>query len=120
MSLFGAFSALALALAAVGLYSVVSYSVLQRRQEIGIRMALGARGVLGQGLALIAAGAALGALAALWLGQFLSGLVFGIGTADPATFAGVAFLLMATALLASMVPALRAARVDPASVLRSE
>jgi putative ABC transport system permease protein len=100
--------------------------VVQRRQEIGIRMALGARvehvvrPVLGQGLWLIAAGAALGALASLWLGGFLSGLVFGIGTTDPATFGGVALLLMATALVASMVPALRAAHLDPASVLRSE
>ncbi|MFL5455302.1 MAG: ABC transporter permease, partial [Myxococcales bacterium] len=126
MSLFGAFSALALTLAAVGLYGVISYSVLQRRREIGIRMALGARAeqvarpVLGQGLTLIAAGAALGALAALWLGRFLSGLIFGVGTTDLPTFAGVSFLLITTALLASMVPALRAARLDPASVLRSE
>jgi predicted permease len=126
MALFGAFSTLALVLAAVGLYAVISYSVLQRRQEIGLRMALGARaqevsrGVLRQGIGLIAAGAVLGALAALWLGKFLSGLVFGIGTTDPATFAGVAFLLVTTAILASLVPALRAARVNPARVLRSE
>jgi putative ABC transport system permease protein len=76
--------------------------------------------VLGQGLALIAAGAVIGALAALWLGRFLAGLVFGIGTTDPATFASVALLLVTTALLASVVPALRASRLDPASVLRSE
>jgi predicted permease len=126
MSLFAVFSALALGLAAVGLYAVISYSVLQRRQEIGIRMALGARAeqvgstVIGRGIGLIAAGAALGALAALWLGRFLAGLVFGVGTTDPATFAGVAGLLMGTAVLASLVPALRAARVDPARVLRSE
>jgi len=126
MSLFGAFSALSLLLAALGLYAVVSYTVVQRRQEIGIRMALGARAkhvirpVLSQGMSLIVAGAALGALASLWLGGFLSGLVFGIGTADPATFGGVALLLMATALVASMVPALRAVQLDPASVLRSE
>jgi putative ABC transport system permease protein len=126
MSLFAAFSTLSLVLAALGLYAVISYTVVQRRQEIGIRMALGAlakhvvRSVLAQGLALIVAGAALGALAALWLGRFLSGLVFGVGTADPATFAGVALLLVMTALLASVVPALRAAHLDPASVLRSE
>jgi putative ABC transport system permease protein len=126
MSLFGAFSALSLLLAALGLYAVVSYTVVQRRQEIGIRMALGARAkhvirpVVGQGLSLIVAGAALGALASFWLGGFLSGLVFGIGTTDPATFGGVALLLMATALVASMVPALRAVQLDPASVLRSE
>ena len=126
MSLFGAFSALSLVLAALGLYAVISYTVVQRRQEIGIRMALGARAehvlrsVLRQGLALSAAGVALGALAALWLGQFLSGLVFGVGTTDPATFAGVALLLVLTALVASLVPAVRAAHLDPASVLRSE
>ncbi len=126
MSLFSAFSVLSLVLAALGLYAVISYMVIQRRQEIGIRMALGARAehvirsVLGQGLALIAAGAVLGALAALGLGRFLAGLVFGVGTTDPATFAGVALLLVMTALLASVVPALRAAHLDPASVLRSE
>ncbi len=126
MALFGAFSALALVLAAVGLYAVISYSVMQRRQEIGLRMALGARAqqvsraVLGQGIGLIAAGAVLGALAALWLGKFLAGLVFGVGTSDPATFAGVALLLVTTAVLASLIPALRASRVDPARVLRSE
>ena len=126
MSLFSAFSVLSLVLAALGLYAVISYTVIQRRQEIGIRMALGARAehvvrsVLGQGLSLIAAGAVIGALAALWLGRFLAGLVFGVGTTDPATFASVALLLVTTALLASAVPALRAARLDPASVLRSE
>jgi ABC-type antimicrobial peptide transport system permease subunit len=126
MSLFGVFSVLSLALAALGLYGVISYIVVQRRQEIGIRMALGARAeqvlgsVLGQGLVLIAAGMACGALAALWLGRFLSGLVFGVGTTDPATFAGVAIVLASMALLASMIPALRASRLDPSSVLRSE
>jgi putative ABC transport system permease protein len=125
-SLFGVFSLVSLALAAIGLYAVISYTVLQRRQEIGIRMALGARGrqvirtVLGQGLGLIAAGVALGALAALSLGRFLSALLFGVDAADPVTFGGVALLLIAIALLASIVPALRAARLDPASVLRSE
>lgn len=126
MALFGVFSVLSLVLAALGLYAVISYMVVQRRQEVGIRMALGARteqvvrSVLGQGLALIAAGVIVGALAALWLGRFLAGLVFGIGTADPATFLSVALLLATTALLASMIPALRAAHVDPARVLRSE
>jgi putative ABC transport system permease protein len=126
MSLFGVFSALSLVLAALGLYAVISYAVMQRRQEIGIRMALGARAehilgsVLRQGLALSAAGVALGALAALGLGRFLSGLVFGVGTTDPATFAGVALLLVLTAFVASLVPALRATHLDPASVLRSE
>ncbi len=76
--------------------------------------------MLGQGLGLIAAGVVLGALAALSLGRFLSALLFGVGATDPVTFAAVALLLVAIALLASIVPALRAARLDPASVLRSE
>ena len=126
MALFGVFSVLSLVLAALGLYAVISYMVVQRRQEIGIRMALGARTeqvmrlVLRQGLALITAGVIVGAVAALWLGRFLAGLVFGIGTTDPITFGGVALLLAVTALLASLIPALRASHLDPASVLRSE
>jgi ABC-type antimicrobial peptide transport system permease subunit len=123
LALFGAFSALALVLAAVGVYAVVSYSAQQRRREFGIRMALGAgapevaRTVFGQGLVLISTGTVLGALAALALGRFLAGLVFGAGTSDASTFAGVALLLVATAFLASLVPALRAAQTDPARVL---
>jgi len=126
MALFGVFSVLSLVLAALGLYAVISYMVVQRRQEIGIRMALGARAeqvvrsVLGQGLMLIVAGVICGAVAALWLGRFLAGLVFGVGTTDPVTFGSVALLLATTALLASMIPALRATHVDPASVLRGE
>jgi predicted permease len=126
MALFGVFSGLSLVLAALGLYAVISYMVVQRRQEIGIRMALGARteqvvrSVLRQGMALIGIGVIVGAIAALWLGRFLAGLVFGVGTTDPITFGSVALLLATTALLASMIPALRAAHVDPASVLRSE
>jgi predicted permease len=125
-SLFGVFSLVSLGLAAIGLYAVISYTVLQRRQEIGIRMALGARAqqvirsVVGQGLGLIGAGVAAGVLAALVLGRLLSALLFGIDATDPITFAGTALLLVAIALLASIVPALRAARLDPASVLRSE
>jgi predicted permease len=126
MALFGVFSVLSLVLAALGLYAVISYMVVQRRQEIGIRMALGAqakqvmRSVLSQGLALIAVGVLCGALAALWLGRFLAGLVFGVCTTDPITFGSVALLLAVTALVASMIPAFRAARLDPATVLRSE
>jgi predicted lysophospholipase L1 biosynthesis ABC-type transport system permease subunit len=125
-SLFGVFSLLSLLLAALGLYAVISYTVLQRRHEIGIRMALGARtsqvvaAVLRQGLALIAAGVVLGALAALLLGRFLATLLFGVAATDPGTFAAVAAVLALMALLASALPALRAARVDPATVLRSE
>jgi ABC-type antimicrobial peptide transport system permease subunit len=89
-------------------------------------MALGARAqevvrsVLSQGLALIGAGAALGALAALTLGRSLSALLYGVDTTDPLTFATVALVLGVTAVIASIVPALRAARLDPASVLRSD
>jgi putative ABC transport system permease protein len=125
-SLFGLFSMAALLLAGVGLYAVISYSVLQRTKEIGVRMALGAqrgdllRLVLGHGLVLIAVGVVAGAAGALALGRLLSGLLFGIAPADPATYAGVTLLLATVALLASLVPALRAARVDPLVALRSE
>jgi ABC-type antimicrobial peptide transport system permease subunit len=100
--------------------------VQQRRQEIGIRIALGARreqvvgSVLGQGLLLAAAGTAVGALAAIGLGRFLEALLFDVHATDPVTFVGTALLLTSIALLASTVPALRAARLDPAAVLRSE
>ena len=126
MSLFGVFSGLALLLAAVGLYAVISYSVQQRRREIGIRLALGARAeqvagaVVRRGVVLIAVGMVVGGLAALGLGRFLASLVYGVGTADPTTFLSVGGLLIGTAIVASLVPALRAARVDPVNVLRGE
>lgn len=122
----GAFAALAVAVAAVGLYGVVSYSVTRRRREIGVRLALGAatrdvlRGVLGEGLSLAAIGLGCGLVAAAALTSGARSLLFGISPADPATYAVVAAVLAATAILASALPALRASRTNPVEVLRSE
>ncbi|HUG97658.1 MAG TPA: ABC transporter permease [Gammaproteobacteria bacterium] len=124
--LFGAFGALALALAVVGIYGVLAYMVSQRRREIGVRIALGAgcaavvRMVLGFGMTLVGAGIALGLLAAFALTRVLSGLLYGVTHTDPATFVSVPVLLCAVALLAAWVPARRATRVDPMEVIRSE
>jgi predicted permease len=124
--LLGLFGALALLLAAVGIYGVVSYGVAQRRREIGIRTALGAnpadvlRLVFRQALRLAAAGLALGAIAAVGLTRFLSSLLFGVGPMDPLTFGGVAFVVTGVVALACARPARRAMTVDPAAVLRSE
>jgi len=120
------FASIALALTAVGLYGVISYSVAQRTHEIGIRMALGAqptqmlRLVVGQGLRLALAGAAVGLIAGFAFTHFLQGMVFGIRTSDPLSFAGVVVLLLAVVALASYVPARRAMRVDPMVALRYE
>ena len=120
----GVFATAALLLAVLGVYGVLSYSVKQRRREIGIRMALGARGVdvvrlvVGQGLRLAALGVTLGVAAALALGRGMAGLLFGVEPADPVTLAAVAGVLAVTAVGASYLPARRAARVDPATVLR--
>jgi predicted permease len=122
--LVGVFGAAAIVLATLGVYSVISYLVTQRRQEIGVRVALGAQKgdvlhlVLRQGGALALIGIGLGAVGALFLTRLLKGLVFGVSTTDPLAFGGVILLLIAVALLASWLPARRATRVDPMDVLR--
>jgi putative ABC transport system permease protein len=124
--LLGAVSCLALALATIGIYSVLAYSVAQRTREIGIRMALGAERhavlamIVGQGLRLIAIGEALGIGAALALNKALASLVFGITTTDLATYVVVTVILAIVATAACYVPARRAAHLDPLAALRSE
>jgi putative ABC transport system permease protein len=120
------FAGVAFALCAVGVFGVLAYGVEERRQEIAVRLALGARPshvsglVLVEGLAAVGAGLSLGLLAAAFLTRLLSGLLHGVTPLDPATYAGVASGLVIVALLAGLVPALRATRTDPAVVLRQE
>ncbi len=126
MLLLATFAGLALALAAIGIYSVLSYAVRRRVREIGIRMALGAqirdvlRLVVFEGMKPALVGLVIGLTGAMLLGRVLAKLVFGVKTTDPATFAAVSILLMAVALLATAVPAYRATRVDPMRTLRDE
>jgi ABC-type antimicrobial peptide transport system permease subunit len=115
---------LALALASVGLYGILAYSVNRRRREFGVRMALGAsqRSVLGlvlrEGMSLVMTGVAIGFAASLAIGRLLSGMLYGVNATDPVSVAGAALVLSAVALLACYVPARWATRVDPITALR--
>jgi predicted permease len=126
MLLLGLFAGLALVLAAVGIYGVMSYSVTQRRREIGIRMALGAQKhdvlamTLRQGLRLTFLGLAIGMTGALLLTRLMSALLFGVSATDPITFGAITLILAAVAVLASYIPALRSMKVDPVIALRQQ
>jgi putative ABC transport system permease protein len=125
-ALLGAFGAVALFLAAIGLYGVVSYNVEQRTREVGLRMALGARMtdvlrlVLGQGMRLALVGVVIGGLAAAAVARVLSSLLYGVSALDPLAYGAAVALLLAVALAANWLPARRAARVDPMIALRTE
>jgi putative ABC transport system permease protein len=126
MRLLGAFSALALLLAAIGLYGVVSYTVAQRRREMGLRVALGAgpldilRLVVAGGLGTVAAGLGLGLIATLALTRVLQTLLFGVGAADPLVLVAAVGALTLVAVVAHWLPARRALAVDPAIALRQD
>jgi ABC-type antimicrobial peptide transport system permease subunit len=126
MLLLVAFSGLALILAAVGIYSVLSYAVRRRVREIGIRMALGAQirdvvqMIVSDGMKPAVVGIVIGFAGALALGRVLASVIYGVSARDAATFGGVSILLLTVALLASVIPAYRAAQVDPIRTLRDE
>jgi len=125
-ALLGAFAAMAILLASIGVYGVIAYGVGQRTREFGIRVALGARrgaivrGVMGRGAALFGAGAAVGLAAAAASARVLSALLFNVGALDVFSFAAATLVLFAVALAASGIPARRAAAVDPSVALRAE
>ena len=125
-ALSGFFAGLALLLTATGLYGVIAYSVVLRTHEIGIRAALGASSVklatlvAGQGLVLSLLGLLLGSLVALGVARFLQSLLFGVGTVDAITWSGAGVVVLAVAILAGIIPARAAARVDPLEALRAE
>jgi len=125
-ALLGAFAGLALLLAAVGIYGVISYSVTRRTHEIGVRMALGAARsriagmVVGRAVLLAAAGVAIGIAKGLVLTRLLRSMLYGVSATDPLVFAEVSLFLLAVAALAGYIPALRASHVDPSTALREE
>jgi predicted permease len=126
MTLLGVFAGVALVLASIGLYGVISYAMRQRQRELSLRLALGAEPghviklLLGMGLKLGVTGVALGLVGAVVLSESMSNLLFGVAGTDPLTYATIAGLLLAVALGASWVPALRASKVDPVEALKSE
>jgi putative ABC transport system permease protein len=122
----GIFGAVALLLASLGVYGVISYSVAQRGHEIGIRIAMGASGrevrrlVVGEGLRLTGIGMGIGLVLAVVTGQLMASLLFGVSPFDPVTLGAVLLAFFGVSLAASLIPAMRAGRVDPLKVLRSE
>jgi len=126
LALIALFAALALALAAIGTYGVIAYSVNQRLHEFGVRMALGAKPsdvrhtVLANGMKLAMTGIALGVVLGLGLARFLGSLLYGVGTADPYAIGTTCAVAMLVAALACYLPAMRATRVDPVTALRSD